>query len=1140
MAPSFHAQAAASTIWPSTAVPTHPSDSDTAAVELGVKFRANSAGSVAGVRFYKGTGNTGTHTGSLWNMAGSRLATATFSGETATGWQQVTFTTPVSISANTTYVASYYAPKGHYAGDSNYFASASVTNGPLTALQDGTDGGNGVYKYAAGGGFPNSTHQSSNYWVDVVFQATTDTTPPTVTTVTPANAAANVNVGSAINATFNEALTASTVNTNTFELRTTAGVAVAATVSYTAGTQTAALTPNSPLAASTSYTATLRGGATDPRVKDAAGNALAGNYAWSFTTAAATVTPSMPILVVTSNAQPFTKYYTEILHAEGLNSYTAADLTSVTATMLNNYDVVILGDQPVTAAQVTMLTTWVNAGGNLIALHPDKKLASLLGLTDQSSTLADGYMLINTAGAPGNGITGQTMQYHGSADKYAANGGTTTVATLYSNESTATTNPAVTVRSVGSNGGQAAAFTYDLARSVVYTHQGNPAWAGQNRDGDSLIRPDDLFFGAKAGDVQPDYVNLNKVAIPQADEQQRLLSNVIEYVNQDRKPLPKLWYLPNGKKAAIVMAGDDHATANGTQSTFDYLLANSPAGCVVANWECLRATSWMYSDTPVSNAQAASYVAQGFNLGAHVSSGCNNWTPDSLEDNFTNDLAIFQAKYTSLPAQQANRIHCVAWSDWATAPKVGLDHGIRMDLSYYYWPGAWVQNRPGFFTGSGTPMRFADTDGTMIDVYQQPSHLVNESGMTFPAAINTQLDRALGSEGYYGAFGTHYDYTDTFDRQLVQAAQAHNVPVVTVQQLLDWTDGRNNSSFSQMNWSGNNLAFTASIDSKAGTMMRGMLPVVSAKGILQGLTKNGSTVSYTLENIKGITYAMFPAGTGNYVAAYAPDTTAPTVTITTPTNGATNVATDISPTATFNEAMNPGTITNSTVTMANGGPVPASVSYNSTSRQVTLTPSSPLSTNTTYTITIGTGAKDLAGNALASSYAWSFTTTATATNYTIWPSSTVPAVPSVNDPAAVELGVKFRSDINGYIKGVRFYKGGTNTGTHTGSLWSSSGTLLATGTFASETATGWQELLFTTPVAVTANTTYVASYHTVTGNYAATNFMFTSPVNNAPLHALQDGADGGNGLYLYGAGGFPTNTHQSSNYWVDVVFSPSL
>ena len=133
-------------------------------------------------------------------------------------------------------------------------------------------------------------------------------------------------------------------------------------------------------------------------------------------------------------------------------------------------------------AQVTLLTNWVNAGGNLIAMRPDTKLASLLGSPDSPIRYR---MLISLSILQQHlelGSSTRTMQYHGAADLYSLNGATN-IALLYSNATTATTNPAVTVRSVGSNGGQAAAFTYDLARSVVYTRQGNPAWAGQERDG---------------------------------------------------------------------------------------------------------------------------------------------------------------------------------------------------------------------------------------------------------------------------------------------------------------------------------------------------------------------------------------------------------------------------------------------------------------------------------------------------------------------------------------------------------------------------------------------------------------------------------------------------------------------------------
>ena len=103
------------------------------------------------------------------------------------------------------------------------------------------------------------------------------------------------------------------------------------------------------------------------------------------------------------------------------------------------------------------------------------------------TTLSEGYLLVNTSTGPGSGIVDETIQFHGTADHYTL-GSADSVATLYSNATTATSNPAVTLRSVGGNGGQAAAFTYDLARSIVYTRQGNPAWSGQERDGN--IPPD--------------------------------------------------------------------------------------------------------------------------------------------------------------------------------------------------------------------------------------------------------------------------------------------------------------------------------------------------------------------------------------------------------------------------------------------------------------------------------------------------------------------------------------------------------------------------------------------------------------------------------------------------------------------------
>jgi hypothetical protein len=171
-------------IWNSATVPGTIQDPDTGSVELGVKFRSDVAGSITGIRFYKGPNNTGTHVGALWTRAGTQLATVTFANETASGWQQALFATPVSISANTTYVVSYHAPVGRYSADGNFFATAGVDSPPLHALANGVDGGNGVYAYGATTIFPSNTYNTENYWVDVVFVPSgPDTTAPIISAV---------------------------------------------------------------------------------------------------------------------------------------------------------------------------------------------------------------------------------------------------------------------------------------------------------------------------------------------------------------------------------------------------------------------------------------------------------------------------------------------------------------------------------------------------------------------------------------------------------------------------------------------------------------------------------------------------------------------------------------------------------------------------------------------------------------------------------------------------------------------------------------------------------------------------------------------------------------------------------------------
>ena len=868
---SFTTVSASYTVFQPATVPAG-SENDGTALTLGMKFRSTQAGYITAIRYYKPAGATGSRTGNLWSSTGTKLAEILFTGETSSGWQQMPLASPVAINANTTYVVSYHSSSGDYPVTNPYFTSA-VVNGPLRGLANGEDGPNGLYRYTATPAFPNSNYGSSNYWVDVVFAADSgpDQTPPSIVALSPGNGAANVSTASAVTINFNETISPASITSANFELRNAANQLVPATLSVLQNQ--AVLTPSAALNYSSVYTASVKGGSTG--VKDVAGNALLRDSVWTFTTAdppPPPITyngPGGPVLVLYSASNPYSRYTIEMLRAEGLNYYLAKDIADVTAADLTNADVVVLGEVSVTSAQATQLSNWVNNGGTLVAFRPSAELSSLLGITKVAGSLADQYLLVNTSSGPGVGIVNQTIQYHGTADLYTLNGATS-VATLYSSATTATTYPAVTQRDVGSNGGRAIAFTYDLPRSVVYTRQGNPAWAGQKRDGTSgPIRPDDLFYGGSA----TDWVNLNKVAIPQADEQQRLLTNIILQGNLHRKPLPRFWFLPRGLKAAIVMTGDDHATG-GTSGRFDQYLTlgpNTPAD--VADWKAVRGTSYLYTGSPISNAQATAYEAQGFELSLHTNTNCENFTSTSLNSSISTQLTQLRSQLPGISAPQTHRTHCMVWSDWATAAKVQAQNGIRMDVNYYYWPGSWVQNRPGMFTGSGMPMRFADLDGTMVDIYQATTQMTDESGIALPWFCDQLLDKALGPEGYYGVFVTNM-HTDTANHigsnRIIASAQARQVPIISARQMLTWLDGRNNSYFGTMTWNNNQLSFPATALAGARNL-KGMLPVNAATGQLVSITRNGSAVSYTTETIKGITYAFFDitTGTNNYIATYS-------------------------------------------------------------------------------------------------------------------------------------------------------------------------------------------------------------------------------------------------------------------------------
>jgi hypothetical protein len=996
------------TIWSASATPYVASANDPNALEVGVKFTSDIAGYVTGVRFYKSGTNLGTHVGSLWSNTGQLLAQATFTGESASGWQQVNFSQPVAIAANTTYVVSYHTSTGGYAVDINYFTFEPFDNAPLHALQSVTNNLNGVFLYGSGG-FPNQSYLDGNYWVDVVFTPnTTSDSLPIVTAISPASGATGVSTSTNVSATFNKAMDPTTLTSSTFTLQGPNNTSVAATISYNAGSFTATLQPSSALAASTTYTATLQGGA----IRDTSGNALASSDTWSFTTA-----------------------------APAGSSITAWPATTTPAVAdENDSNAVELGvkfrcDVAGYITSVRFYKGSTNTGTHIGSLW--SSTGQLLAQATFTGETASGWQQVNFSQPVA--IAANTVyvaSYHTNTGNYADTPG------YFANSGV--DNPPLHLLQNGVSGGNGV-YLYGSGGFPNQTYNSTNYWV-------------DVVFSTTAPPDTPPTV----AAVTPASGATGVSPSTAVTVTFSEAMDPATI-----TTSTILLQDPSHNTvaATVTYNASTYTATLQPSSALVANTTytatVLGGTTGSVVKDLADNPMATNY-SWSFTTGTTNTTNITIWpstaTPASIATNDSNAVEL-GVKFRSDIA------------------------GYITSVRFYKGTGNTGTHVGSLWSSTGQLLAQATFTGETASGWQQ----VNFSMPVQIAANTVYVASYHTNTGNYGTSGGYFA-TSGYD----------NAPLHALQDGVSGGDG------------------------------------VYLYGTGGFPTQTYGSTNYWVDVV--------------FSTTVPPDTTPPTIVTVTPASGATGVSTATTVTVTFSEAVAPSTISTSTIQLQdpNHNTVAATVTYNASTFTATLQPSSALVANTTYTATVkggttGSVVKDLAGNALAASSTWSFTTAAANAPMTIWPSTATPAGIATSDKSAVEVGVQFRSDVAGYITSVRFYKGTGNTGTHVGSLWSSTGQLLAQATFTGETASGWQQVNFSTPVQITANTVYVASYHTTKGNYAdSPGYFATSGYDNAPLHALQDGVSGGDGVYLYGTGGFPNQTYGSTNYWVDVVFKTSL
>jgi hypothetical protein len=622
-----------------------------------------------------------------------------------------------------------------------------------------------------------------------------------------------------------------------------------------------------------------------------------------------------PILLVVNSsygANPFGRYLGEILRAEGLNAFDIVELSALTAADLSTHSVTILAETTLTSGQASLFNNHVNGGGTLVAMRPDAQIKDLFDLGSSAGTLADGYLKFESHTAT-SGLTTNFMQIHGTTSRYNL-GAATMLARLYSNKSTSTSYPAVAL----SADGRAAAFMYDLARNVIYTRQGNPALADTDGDGDTIIRTVDLFMSGWQGGS---WVDKDLIPVPQADEQQRLLARLVQQLQANNAPVPQLWYFPGTTKTMLILTGDAHANP---QNYYDLEInsINSRNGKIT-----LYITQGGYIATGPGAAQAAVWRNQGHSFGLHPYGPPEN---TDLDEGYSEENVWF-ASHFAFPKSRTVRNHRVAWEGWTGAAEVALNYGLAMDTSFYHW-GGWLQKPDnswphGHITGSGQPMRFVKSDGTILPIYQQNTQLVDEhilTGVGFgfenlgaTAAITVSKEVIDASQnGDYAALTTmfHVDYYNFGHPQdwaegTMDYANSLNIPIWNADQWLSFTETRYDANFTNVQWNSgtSTLTFSLAATQTAGITLTTLLPINHNGLTLQSVKVDNVTTAWTNMTIKGRSMAAVNAASGahDFIAVYSgPPTNTPTVTNTptrthTPSNTPSNTPTRTNtPTAT--------------------------------------------------------------------------------------------------------------------------------------------------------------------------------------------------------------------------------------------------
>jgi hypothetical protein len=551
-----------------------------------------------------------------------------------------------------------------------------------------------------------------------------------------------------------------------------------------------------------------------------------------------------PILIIAAQ-QDFGLYVEEIVKTEGIKTFDRAAPSEISKEKIEKYDVLVLAQTGLPENQAGMLKEYVKSGGALIAFKPCPELCEVVDITVDKGKIDQGYIRIDTQAGIARGLVGETIQFHGSSDLYKPGKPWTVIAELCSTSSSPTGHAAVCTRKIGR--GSVTIFSYNLPGSVVLTRQGNPDMAGKEGDGILGIRGADMFVN---------WIDPAKVHIPQADEQMRLVTRIIEAGFLDKAPLPRLWYFPDMKRALVLLTNDGE---------------NSPAQEIEPELKLVekyggRMTVYLkgaYLDSSVVTAWAAA----GHEMAVHPDDTKEATAPDpaNMKAEVIKKIKEHRTAYGITPVTVRN--HWIVWTGWDDQARIEAEQGLGFDCNYYHYQvdsksGDFLGG-PGHFTGSGIPMKFAGRNGEILNIYQSVTQIPDEQWEPdIFGPFKQVLDRSL-DQGYYAYINANFhsdrQHRDREDLEKVLAyAQKRGVPMWTAQRTMEFLRFRDCVEIGSLEWRGNVLRFELK-SPVPGEGLTLMVPLRHEGMSVNRIMVDDKPVKYATETIKQIEYVFAAA-----------------------------------------------------------------------------------------------------------------------------------------------------------------------------------------------------------------------------------------------------------------------------------------